>query len=340
MPQDAPLDIPFPTPINVHARTAVAPHVSALVSEGFLTSAENTARYRSWRLTELAARFYPDAALEDLVLGARGQAFFFFFDDLFDSHLGEDPAAAYQVCRRMAALARHTPGCAPAEPAFPLARMWLDLWEGLREGMSVHWQERAARHWERYFLSYVTEAADRATAVVLDLDAYLRLRRRSIGTDGVLDTAERCGRFEAPPEVHESTWIRELRGLTAEVVTLTNDVHSLEKDLANGEANNAVLILQRFHRCTEREAIAQIRTAIGDRTRAFERLASQAGRIGDALRLAPAQRDATLRFLDANRSCMRGNYDWSRHTPRYSPVGVRHVEDAPRIEDAVSRITR
>ncbi|MEU8584162.1 terpene synthase family protein [Streptomyces abikoensis] len=339
MPQNVPLDIPFEVRISPDVEAASARHMKWLKAEGFITSASNAERYLTWAVAELAGRFHPDAFGDDLELGIQGQTFYFFFDDLFDSHLGRDPLAAYEICREMASLARRSPDAPPVEPTFPLARLWLDHWERLRQGMSPAWRERAARHWEQYFLTYVTEAVNRKAGLVLDMNRYLALRRLAIGVEGVLDTTERCGGFEAPPEVHESTLVQEIREITAEVVILTNDLHSLEKDVANGEPDNAVLLLRREHDCSQEEALGLLREMVHRRVDRFRRLADRTHELCASLELSPPQRESTHRFLEANRACMRGNYDWSRTTDRYSRVGVGFVQRSPRIEDTLATLT-
>ncbi|UGY94499.1 terpene synthase family protein [Streptomyces gobiensis] len=339
MPQDIVLEIPFPARINPHTEAVLVRHMEWLKAAGFLSSDENIERYLTWRLVELAGRFYPDALEDDLVLGAQGQAFFFFFDDLFDSHLGESPAAAYRICYEMAALARQSPDSTWIKPSFPLARLWLDHWCRAQEGMSAAWRERAARHWEDFFLSYVTEAANRKSGALLGTDQYLKLRRLAIATEGVLDTAERCGRFEAPPEIHQSMSILEIRDITAEVVVLANDLHSLEKDQVNGELNNAILLLRSERSYSQDEAVREVRDMVHKRIARFQQLGHEIYRLCDDFALSAEQRAGTRRFLEVNRACMRGNYDWGRTTDRYSKVGIQHVKRSPRIEDTVAHTT-
>ncbi|MFF4160300.1 pentalenene synthase [Streptomyces sp. NPDC001678] len=333
------MDIPFEVRISPDVAAANARHMKWLRAEGFVTTSPNAERYLTWAVGELAGRFHPDAFGDDLELGIQGQTFYFFFDDLFDSPLGRDPLAAYELCQELAALARQSPDSSLVRPTFPLARLWLDHWERLRHGMSRAWRERAARHWEQYFLTYVTEAVNRRAGLVLDMDRYMALRRLAIGVEGVLDTAERCGGFEAPPEVHESTLIQEIREITAEVVILTNDLHSLEKDEANGEADNAVLLLRRERDCSQEDAIGLLRDMVHQRIDRFQRLTARTHELCAALGLSPRQRESTHRFLGANRALMRGNYDWSRATDRYSRIGVDYVQRSPRIEDTITAHT-
>ncbi|WKX70665.1 hypothetical protein [Streptomyces sp. XD-27] len=332
MPQDIALDIPFPSRISSDAPRARALNLEWLTSERLLTSQENVDRYLSWNLSDLAGRFHPDAVGDDLVLGLQQQTFYFFVDDLFDSYLGDDPHSAYSLCHELASLARQR----STRPTFPLAEVFLDLWARSCEGMSHAWRERAARNWEQFFLSYAAEAANRRSGAVLGLEVYMKLRRISIGAQGVLDLTERCGHFEAPAEVHESSCVREMRDLTAEIVILTNDLASLEKDEANQEPNNTVLLLSLERRISRDKAIECLRNMVRERMARFAAQARAAEQISDLLPLNRRQRRGVARFIAANRTVMRGNYDWGRFSRRYDRSGVRNVRRSPRIEDRVS----
>ncbi|MGW1073740.1 terpene synthase family protein [Streptomyces sp. NPDC002537] len=337
MPQDIALDIPFPTRTNPLVDTVAERNERWLITEGLLSSQQNIERYRSWGIAKLAAGFLPDVSERELTFGLAVQSFFFFFDDLFDGALGRNPAATYEICHEMAALARQGSGTSLVSPSFPLARLWASLWNRCQQGMSAAWRGRAVRHWEEYFLTYVSEAVNRKSGTALGMDSYMKLRRDGIGSQVVLDVSERCGHFEAPPEIHQSMCMLEIRDITAEVVTLTNDLHSLEKDQANGDPNNAVLLLGKEHSCSQEQAVVHLQRMVRRRTRRFQRLAAEVDQLCDSFGLSADERESTHRFLDANRACMRGNLDWSDSSGRYSDIGVWHVIRSPRIEDVIAQ---
>ncbi|GAA0491053.1 hypothetical protein ACFQ2B_32980 [Streptomyces stramineus] len=334
MPQDFEVDIPFPPRISPDVPGARQRNVDRLVSEGLLTREESVARYLGWDVAQLAGRFHPSATGDDLDLGLQQQTFYFVFDDLFDTCLGEEPARAYALCHQMAALARHD---GTARPAFPLAEMFVDVWNRSKQGMSDAWRRRAGFNWEHFFLSYVTEAVNRMCRTVLDLASYIRQRQVAIGSRGVLDLVERLSRAEAPPELHESSCFQHMRDVTADVVTLTNDVASLEKDEANQEANNAVLLLCLERGVSRQKAIGAVQHMISERVAHFHVLSAESMRMCGLLGLSPEQRHAVERFIDGNRAVMRGNYDWSRNNERYSEEGVERVRASPCIEDRLTR---
>ncbi|WP_052230295.1 hypothetical protein [Streptomyces sp. CT34] len=139
---DIELDMTFAPRISPDLETARIRNLEWLTSAGLLTSTDHQARYLGWNPADLAARFYPDAVGDDLILGVQGQSFFFFFDDLFDGHLGTDPVGPYAICREMAATAHRSPDSTLVQPTFPLAHVWLDHCSRAQEGMSDAWRER------------------------------------------------------------------------------------------------------------------------------------------------------------------------------------------------------
>ncbi|GAA0380318.1 terpene synthase family protein [Streptomyces blastmyceticus] len=336
MPQDLDLDIPFPPRISPDVAGARQRNIDRLVREGLLTREENVARYLSWDVAQLAGRFHPEAVGEDLDLGLLQQTFYFVFDDLFDTCLGEEPDHAYRLAHRMVSLVRRDGTGRPQRPAFPLGEMFVEVWSRSRKGMSDSWCRRAALNWEQFFLSYVTEAVTRASRTVLDIDTYIRQRQIAIGSRGVLDMVECLARVEAPPEMHESSCFLQMRDITAEVVTLANDVTSLEKDEANREVNNAVLLLCLQRRISRQEAVDTVRDMIRTRLAHFQVLSAEALRLCGVLGLSSRERGAVERFVDGNRAVVRGNHDWTQSNGRYSRQGVEQVQKSACLEDRIT----
>ncbi|WP_221361798.1 terpene synthase family protein [Streptomyces beigongshangae] len=338
--QDVELYIPFATRMSPDAEALPEKIAAYLESTGLITSPENMKRYLSWQLEDLAGRFYPEARGDDMMVGALSQTFVFTFDDIFDGPVGTDPAAAYRICHEMARLVRRSEEGINEKPTYPIGELWLDYRRRCNEGMSAAWRLRTARHWEQYFLAYVMEATIRKLDAVLDVPTYTAMRRIAIGTNTVLATAEHCGHFEAPPEVHETLWLREVCEIAADVVTITNDLQSLEKDLRNNEMNNFVLLFVREHDCSERRAIEKLQELTEIRVKRFIQLESKADTLCRSLGIDAEGREGTHKFLGAARSLMKGNYDWGNSSDRYSATGSEYVKQSPYIDDRVSEGAR
>ena len=317
------LHIPFPSHAETDVDGARARNLDWMKAQGLLPTKESEDRYLSWRLAELSCRFHPTATGDDLDLGVDTHGFFFLFDDQFDGPIGEDPAKAEVVCREMVEVASDD-ATAPARARSPLARAWLDAWRRSVTGMSPGWRARARHDWKVYFMAYKAEARNRHRRAVPDLDRYIRGRREAIGVAPTLNLAERCGRFEVSPFLSTTRYIQEMRDISADVVTFANDLFSVDKEEAAGDFHNYILILMHHRRCTRQQAIEQLGRATRDRTRRFLQLGAQLDSFCSTLDVAEEQRRTARLFVRAAQACMRGNYDWSMVSRRYTE-GVSRV---------------
>jgi pentalenene synthase len=104
--------------------------------------------------------------------------------------------------------------------------------------MSEAWRARSAHHWRLALHGNASEAFNRRSGAVGSVEEYRAIRNLTIGTQPVLDRAERLGQFEVPECAYYSKQLILMRELAAELVVLANDLISLEKEKARGEQHN------------------------------------------------------------------------------------------------------
>ena len=92
------LQLPFPERTNPRRGTAAQRNLEWLRAHDMLRGPEAAALYERWNIAGLAAASFPDLELDDLSLAVDQCAFYFLFDDQFDSDLGLDPAEVARVC--------------------------------------------------------------------------------------------------------------------------------------------------------------------------------------------------------------------------------------------------
>lgn len=330
-------DPSFPSRINPHVELSKEIDLSSLTRNKLITRESSVNRYMEWKLADLTARFYPDADLTDLVVAVEQMAMFFFLDDVFDGEAGADPNVTNAMCRELAALVRITNLESSAQPTFPLARGWFDNWCKLMHGMSEDWRIRASTNLQQYFMSHVTEAVNRKSGKLLDMDGDLQVRRFSIGVQPALDVIERCNHFEVSPVIHQSLCMRKARTIATDVVLYVNELYSFEKDEANHEANNLIRILCRQRDLSVEQVSDELHRDVERLMREFLECTAEIDELCTELSFSSQQRDDVQRFLKGCRDIMRGNFEWSLITDRYSPVGAQQVKDNPYIDDAISR---
>ncbi|CAM5472293.1 7-epi-alpha-eudesmol synthase [Streptomyces hirsutus] len=88
MSQDVRFDLPFNTPVSEHSGTARPRHLRWVWDMGLVRSRAGFDEYRSWDLPQAAARTYPYASAEDMVVLMNWFSLAFLFDDQFDAAAG------------------------------------------------------------------------------------------------------------------------------------------------------------------------------------------------------------------------------------------------------------
>ncbi|MGP4110685.1 terpene synthase family protein [Streptomyces sp. 4N509B] len=319
MPQDVGFFLPFPTRTNPEADRARGHHLAWVRAHGLVRGEDALRRYGRWRLTDLAAYTYPAATGAALDLVTDAVCLGFPLDDQFDGELGRQPERAAALCAALASIPYQPPD-APPPLDVPLAHAYHDVWRRSAHGMSPAWRERAAANLTRFFRSYVREAANRRHGVRLTEEAYLALRRQAVGTAPCFDLIERAGRFEVPPPAYASREVQTLTRCAGDVVFLCNDVHSVEREEAQGDPHNLVLIRQRDTGCGRSEATRQVERLVRQRVELFLDVSRRLPRLAAGRwRLAAAGREALERYVDGLRAWMVGNQRWGVTTARYGP---------------------
>lgn len=329
MPQDVGFFLPFAARVNPEADQARAHHLAWVRRMGLVRGEEALRRYERWRLTDLVAYAYPDAAGEDLAVVTDAVCLGFPLDDQFDGELGRQPERAAAVVSALAAIPGRPPG-APPPLDTPLAHAYADTWRRSCQGMSPAWRERAARHLVDFFHAYVREATNRRRGDLLEEAEYVALRRQAVGTAPCFDLIERAGRFEVPRVAYHSPEVQTLLRCAGDVIFLCNDVHSVEREEAQGDPHNLVLIRQRATGCGRREATEQIADLVRQRVERFVEISDRLPALAERRwRLGRADRHAVARYVDGLRAWMAGNQRWGVTTARYAREG----SDQPVVGD-------
>ncbi|MFD0385822.1 pentalenene synthase [Streptomyces stramineus] len=315
MPQDIEFFIPFPSRISPEVNRARPRHVAWMQDHGLLPTTEAVAYQKAIDTAVVVGRFHPQAVGDELNLAMDQMAFFRYYDDHFDGTLGQDPQKTEHEARRVIEVL-HEPG--RADRSVPMVAAFADMWSRSAEGMPSAWRERAARDWEHFLSGFAVEAACRGRKV-LDIPVYLELRRLTIGVRPVVNLAERISRYEVPPRMFAGGNLVQMRDLAEDVVTLVNDVQSVEKEAGKGDfLFNSVLLLEHSHHLSRPEAISAVRDMVNDRMRTFLHLEEGLPRLCDGLALTAQEQEAVAGYVtDGLRTVIRGNYDWGNSTRRY-----------------------
>ncbi|WP_369244269.1 pentalenene synthase [Streptomyces sp. R41] len=277
----------------------------------------NVAQFRHWKLAECAAWFYPDGTPEGVELAAQLMGWYFApFDDQFDGDLARDSQAAAQLCGELTTIL-DLPEGAPLPAPSPVVAGFADLWWRSCRGMSTQWRQRAAQHWRQYLSRQLAEVVDRRHARTQDVEGCLRRRAVTTSSGPLSDLIECLSGFEVPDQAWQSPLLSELRRLTAEIISITNDLVSAEKEEAQGDrVNNLLLILEDQHGCTRHQAIERLREMTHERYARFLRLETQAPDLDDVL--TTTGRIALRRYITGLHDLLAGDNEWEHTSGRYA----------------------
>lgn len=130
----------------------------------------------------------------------------------------------------------------------------------------------------------------------------------------MMDYIDLTEHVNLPLEVYESSLVHALLRITNNAICWSNDIISLEKEMARGEPNNLVLAMQQEYACTLQEAVHLVNEMTTREVKLFTRLSPL------VLDSFPNHTQELQKYVAVLQSWIRGNLDWSFETLRYSDV--------------------
>jgi 5-epi-alpha-selinene synthase len=213
---------------------------------------------------------YPSAGLEELFLCCDWYNWGFTYDDMCDNLEFSTQLYEFdQIQAHLLAVFQDSPLVSVREP---VVAMLSDIWQRARQLTSATWQQRFARHHVEYFASLQQEFANRLHQQIPSMQAYIMNRRLTAASTVCLDLIELVHHIEIPVEVYESHPFQAILNSTYDIVHWTNDVYSLSKELAYGEVNNLVVVVQHQERCSLQDALNRVCAMINRETQHFQEL--------------------------------------------------------------------
>lgn len=303
-------------------RSVSASHVSDAVlvwarDAGLVMDGRQEQRLAAMRFEVLAEGALPRAGAEDVALTAQWAAFICWVDDRIDRQgLGTAPGEVEEFTaplREVLAIGGPLSGAA-APHAAVLAR----LWERTAEGMSDRWRERFTVDYVDFLDATEQEAALRRDRVRMSLDAYLRLRRRTITLLPMLDVLERTGHAPLVEAPQVDAHLRDLRGAVADLAGWTNDLASAADDAAAGH-DSLVTVLAQEHGCSMAQARRRVTAMIGQRRSGFQ---ATAHTLRTDCELPQKESAQLRRYVDLAEEFMTATLRWLALTGRFTPLPV------------------
>ena len=319
MSQDVRFDLPFKTPVSAHLEYARERHLRWVWDMSLVRSQAGFEEYQSWDLPQAAARTYPHASADDMVVLMNWFSLAFLFDDQFDTARPDRADRIAEVARELIATPLRPAGTAPRVQC-PITVAWAEVWTHLSNGMSLTWHTRFAASWGRFLVAH-TEEVDLAAlglAGTLGLKEYAEFRRRTVGIHHSIDAGERSRGFEVPAQVQAHPLMVRMRDLAADTIGFMNDIHSFEREKRRGDGHNLIAVLHRDRDCSWEEAAAEAYRMTTQCLDEYLGLEAQVPRMCEELALTAEQRVQVRMGVEAIQHWINGNYEWALTSGRYA----------------------
>ena len=279
-----------------------------------LASSADRSRLSAMGPGALAAHCFPQATQAQMGLLAAWMSWLFVIDDRNDEgHQGRMPDLfAEELIGIHESALTGTAMCSG-----PLGEALKEIWEQVHIPMSTFWRQRFRHNMASFFSAYISQAAHRALHQVPALDTFPQLRRDAGAIWPSFDLMEWVQGHALPPSLYMSRCYQELLTSAADVVCWTNDLLTVEKELAFGDVYNYVFVLQHARSCGLRTAIDEVVRQTDIRINTFLNVETALPETLDRLKLGvelQAQVHANVGML---RAWIRGHVAWGEITGRY-----------------------
>jgi (+)-beta-caryophyllene/(+)-caryolan-1-ol synthase len=263
----------------------------------------------------LAARFYPTAERRMMPLLAEFCAWGFIIDDEFDEGAyGRDSELCAKAVSSLLTVFKR----GAAVNASPLEVALFDLWDRLVQCRSAGWRRQLANNIKGWLVTYHRAALERESGYVPGVEEFQEYRQFAVGMHMFMDLAEIVAAADLPDQVRYSSALLDMRRAVAEHVAFLNDIFSARKESGHDFGYNLVLITEQVQQCGIEAAIDRandiVSGVINNFMDARQRLYTELSTLAADWPVT----SAALRYADALKAVVRGNYDWHFESERYT----------------------
>ncbi|MEV8096723.1 terpene cyclase [Kitasatospora sp. NPDC085879] len=329
MPRGVLFSISFDEQVNPYLEEARSGHIEWIRAMELVCSEEALQDYLVWDVPQAAARTYPHACVEDLVMLMNWFSLTFLLGEQFDDAPANRAERIACVARELIVLPFEPDETVPMGRC-PITAAWAQVWSWASEGMSEPWRDRFCSSWARCLAAHAAQAQLWAGGEVLALDRYLALRRATVGIHQV-DAAERAHGTELPPQVSSHPLMRRLRAAAADAAAWMNDIHMLECAEQQGDGHNLVAVLRHERGYSRKAAIDEALWMTRQQLQVYRQLEAGVPRLYDELWLTTDQRAVVEMGMGAIQAWVRSHHDWALDVGRRGVGRARGCGAAPEV---------
>lgn len=299
---------------------------------GLCPSSSAIQHMRRTRPEVITALYIPAADERTLPYLSQWMAWFFVIDDQFDHSgpTGKNSHRCAETIRSILAVIEEesTGPRRVGSQELPRAhRSLVDLWERLPEHLSASWRGSFREHIRDWLWSDYAETVDRATDRFPAIWEYREHRRDNVGNHMLLDLCEVTVEAELSEKARRLPSMMNLRKAAIEHTGIINDIRSLEKERANGDHRNVVLLIERNDEVSPDKAVKR---AIDISSECVERMLTARRQLPEqlsAVELCDSDQKIALDVADQYLALVRGNFDYHFQTSRFQVGRYDHPDE-------------
>ncbi|MDQ1071987.1 terpene synthase family protein [Streptomyces canus] len=204
------------------------------------------------------------------------------------------------------------------EPHGPLATAAADLWRRTAPARSRAWRSRYRAHYRDWLaLSLRARPHRQGRSAPVSVPTYIRRRRLHSGAEMTFDLLEVGHNRELPEIVARSDLYRMVRFAANDAISWTNDLYSLPKDLAVGDADHLTAVLREARGGTWGEAASKAARMVHEATADFLAACGDLRTMRELYEVIDAEWEVVEDSLKDLALWISGSLYWHQETPRY-----------------------
>lgn len=280
-------------------------------------------RMRRADIPLLIALVHPDADRVDLEQITDFYTWSFFVDDAFVQTFTRmrDRAAGKAYLARLGALLEPV-GAPQPDDADPAERGLADVWARLAPRIAPALRERLRMDVLGTFDCWLWEVAAAAEERLAEPIDYVEMRRLTVGGYWGIDLILHTLRIELPARIAGARPVRVLDEVFCDTIALRNDIISLRKEVAEGETNNGVLVVEAALGYGTQRAVDLVNDVVTARLQLAEHvIATELAPLMELHALGLDERASLLTYVQGLRDGMAGDFQWEIGSGRYHGAG-------------------
>ncbi|HEX4213698.1 MAG TPA: germacradienol/geosmin synthase [Candidatus Dormibacteraeota bacterium] len=288
----------------------------------------------------MCAYTHPDCDGPTLDLITDWYVWVFFFDDHFLEQFKyrHDPRGAQEYLDHLELLMTADGEMAP-EPTNPAETGLADLWARTVPSMSPDWRTRFTNSTHNLMVESMWELENIDQGRIANPIEYVQMRRRVGGAPWSANLVEFASKAEIPATLAGARSIEVLSDTFSDGVHLRNDLFSYQREVEEeGENSNAVLVFERFFRCSTQEAADLVNTLLTSRLHQFEDTALTDVPTLFAENATSADEQARVAaYVRGLQDWQAGGHEWHARSSRYMNEEVAGSQPTLASTDGLAR---